>query len=648
MKFIIASFIRRAALLCASCCAFAAIVLPAHAQSRDSSSAELLLSDEPMVFTASKKAQRISDTPSAVTVITRDQIQASEATTLPELLRGAPGVDVIELNRSNTDISLRGTNNIFSNKILVMVDGRSIYQDSFGGVFWNMQPILISQIDRIEIVRGPGATLYGANALAGVINIITQTPDKVKTQTRQAAGEQNSLFSEALVNAGDGITVGAAYRRTAGYNAGNSGYQRDDHALATANFDVQRGHGLGTWRFTGGLTDGKTELSTPYFSESYGRWRSGFLSASYRNDGAAPYSIRGFFNGSHIDGSGAGRDETYDLEAQQQRQIGAHHSFVYGADLRRIQSNSSILGASGHGQNLWALYVQDEYQLASQTTLFGGLRVDTNSSYGTNLSPRLSLVRHLTPTQTARISYGSAFRAPTLLEMYLDVSFPTTPELSLRTLGNPNSKPEELTNLEAGYRIDLKHGGFAGLSVFHYDISRLLEYQVTQYASPAPGLPAVIPVLVETRNGGGAHAQGAELETEIAIGPGVKALLNYSYQDIHRDNGMPIYFAPKHKGNIGIVLGGPGRWNGALMAHIVGAMDYDAAASKSGRMGGHTSIDAAASLRVGSGADGWRLGISATNLLGKEYIEFPDAAIQTGAAPSASIHPRTCWFSIAR
>ncbi|MEI2782515.1 MAG: TonB-dependent receptor plug domain-containing protein [Candidatus Competibacter sp.] len=126
------------------------------------------------VVSASKQAQRLADAASAVFVITQDDIRRSGATSVPEALRLAPGVQVARIDASKWAISIRGFNGRYANKLLVLVDGRSIYTPAFAGVYWEVQDLLLEDIERIEVIRGPGASLWGSNAVNGVINILTK------------------------------------------------------------------------------------------------------------------------------------------------------------------------------------------------------------------------------------------------------------------------------------------------------------------------------------------------------------------------------------------------------------------------------------------------------------------------------------------
>src|ERR1051325_6148623 len=160
--------------------AFVALLLAANsgAQSQKSVPDVTTLSMEDLmnmqVTSVSKRTQKVADAAAAVFVITQEDIRRSGATNIPEALRLVPGIQVARIDENKWAISSRGSNGRFANKLLVLIDGRSVYTPLFSGVYWNVQDVLLEDVDRIEIIRGPGATLWGANAVNGVINIITK------------------------------------------------------------------------------------------------------------------------------------------------------------------------------------------------------------------------------------------------------------------------------------------------------------------------------------------------------------------------------------------------------------------------------------------------------------------------------------------
>ena len=160
---------------------------------------ELIFQPIETVITAGRTEQSIERAPATIAVISSEEIKASGALSIPELLRQVPGLDVMTVSSSHSEVNARGLNQLLSNKMLVLVDGRSTYFDFFGGVIWQALPIVMDQIDRIEIVRSPSSALYGANAFSGVINIITKTPRQIQGGRLKVQGGENSTLYSSFV-----------------------------------------------------------------------------------------------------------------------------------------------------------------------------------------------------------------------------------------------------------------------------------------------------------------------------------------------------------------------------------------------------------------------------------------------------------------
>src|ERR1700694_1197310 len=149
------------------------------------------------VTSVSKRAQKLADAAAAIFVITQDDIRRSGASSIPEALRMAPGLEVARIDENKWAIGSRGFNGRFDNKLLVLIDGRSVYTPLFSGVYWNVQDVMLEDIDRIEVIRGPGATLWGANAVNGVINVITKKAKATQSGVVTAGGGNEERGSVA-------------------------------------------------------------------------------------------------------------------------------------------------------------------------------------------------------------------------------------------------------------------------------------------------------------------------------------------------------------------------------------------------------------------------------------------------------------------
>src|SRR5436190_19823033 len=211
------------------------------------------------VTSASRKEQRADDVAAAVFVITQDDIRRSGMRTLPELLRLVPGAQVSQINSSNWAVSIRGFNGLFSNKLLVLVDGRSIYRRAFSGVFWHAEDLMLGDIDRIEVVRGPGGAVWGANAVNGVINVVT----KAAANTQGLSVNVSAGAGQAQAGARYGGKLGAAAYRV--YSQATShgetqmidGTGADDEWRSLTNgLRLDWGSGAHEWTIDGSLRTG--------------------------------------------------------------------------------------------------------------------------------------------------------------------------------------------------------------------------------------------------------------------------------------------------------------------------------------------------------------------------------------------------------
>ena len=291
------------------------------------------------VTSASRREQRVEDVPAAVYVIGRDEIRRSGMTSIPELLRLAPGVQVARINSNKWAVSVRGFNSLYSNKLLVMVDGRSIYNPAFSTVLWDTEDMVLEDIERIEVIRGPGGAMWGANAVNGVINIIT----------RPSSDTTGGLVR---VSAGSFETGSAAFRYggplgAASYRVFVQGSAQDDSLSApgiSANDDahsVTTGlrtdwtRGRDTVMFQGSATTGRQKplwfdvesatpehgpvlsslMSTTGVANLLGRW-------TRTNRQGSSFQVQAYFDSAHRQGAiGAYTRRTWDIDAQYQ-----HHA----------------------------------------------------------------------------------------------------------------------------------------------------------------------------------------------------------------------------------------------------------------------------------------------------------------------------------
>jgi outer membrane cobalamin receptor len=201
-----------------------------------------LLKEEETVSIAARYEQPISQSPSNVYVITAEDIKHSGATDLPTVLRRIPGMEVMQITGADINVSMRGDNQLIANKLQVMVNGRSIYIDVQGVVFWKLIPVTLPEIERIEVLKGPASVLYGFNAFDGIINIVTKSSEQMKGTTLQFGGGEYGTISSAAIQGG---TIGKlGYRLSVGHDQNQQWQNRNALALRTNKFNVQTEYAL--------------------------------------------------------------------------------------------------------------------------------------------------------------------------------------------------------------------------------------------------------------------------------------------------------------------------------------------------------------------------------------------------------------------
>ncbi|MFY2563801.1 TonB-dependent receptor domain-containing protein [Corallococcus terminator] len=440
---------------------------------------------EERVVTASRRAQSSLEAPNATTVITSEDIRLSGATSLPELLRRVPGADVMSLGIGSANVSLRGFNQRIANKVLVLVDGRTEYQDFLGLTLWSTIPIGLDEIERIEVIRGPGSALYGANAMLGVINIITQAPGSgPRARFNVTAGTGNSVAGSFLSHGNAGAL---RYRTSVAYSQADKwsrdyASDRPDIVLRDPDPDIgvrgARGTLSAVYSFGEGKQVGLSGGVHRYTTEIYplGLLRNYFidgLGAYAKGDvELGPLKLKTFWN--HISGNAGPQYEPIgqrslgteissnlfnaELLFARAFQLGGEHQLNVGVEGRLKRVGWDYLGPLREEIHA-AAFVQDEWRLAEPLRLVASYRVDRhplldNGTPGLAHSPRISALFIPIEGHAFRISAASAFREPTFLESYTRLLVPVqgVNGASALTTGNTGLRPERLTAFELGWR----------------------------------------------------------------------------------------------------------------------------------------------------------------------------------------------------
>jgi iron complex outermembrane receptor protein len=535
------------ALALCRCETAAAQGVPALASELKHLSIEQLMDIE--VTSVSRAPETLSSAAAAVSVITSEDIQRSGATTIPESLRGVPGLHVARRNANSWAVSSRAFSSINSEKLLVLSDTRSIYTPLVSGVRWDVQNYLMDDIERIEVIRGPGASLWGSNAVNGVINITT----------RQARNTQGTLLSatvgtEELAGAaryGGKVGDSGFFRVYGQYSDRDSTYKpgapdSDDWHIGQGGFradwDVSERDAL---TLQGDFYRANIGQYAPSISiigrggpsgdlrvaatggNVLGRWRRQFGPGS-------DLQLRAYFDRTHRDDPSFNDDlDTFDVELQSHLVPVAGHEFVWGLNFRYTDNSNRGKGVfalepEDSRDQLFSGFAQDQFAIAEGMRLTIGTKLEHNDFSGFEVQPTMRLWWDVAQRQNLWAAVSRAVRVPTRLER--DIAVEVTPPGSNPRgvlLGTDDFEAEELLAYELGYR-------WQPLDVLALDLA-LFQNRYEGLASIEFGTPAVDPgtgvvtVPVINVNLTDARSQGAELLTTYSPLSTWRLIVSYSY-----------------------------------------------------------------------------------------------------------------------
>ena len=445
------------------------------------------------VTSVARHPERLLETASAIQVITQEDIRRSGATSIPEALRLADNLQVAQKNSHDWAISARGFNTALANKLLVMIDGRTVYTPLYSGVFWDVQDYVLADIDRIEVISGPGGTLWGANAVNGVINIITKSAADTQGLYAQAGGGSRPQ-DLADIRYGGTLAPGTQFRVYGKYfdrgsemlangdsasdawRQGRGGFRVDSDASArdklTLQGDVYGGH---EDEQTGGVSDSSGE-------NVLGRWSrrisdtsdlglQTYIDRTHISNPAAPLIIGGL----EFAGPGIFQDDltTYDVDFQHRFRIGAANGIVWGWGFRYshdVVSNAPSLAflPPTLDRDLYSVFAQDEIVLRPDLSLTLGSKLERNDYTGFEVEPNMRLSWILNSKQALWSAISRAVRTPSRIDQ--DFSEAAPPHFVLLE-GGSRFTSESVVAYELGYRLQLAQRVSASISTFfnHYD-----------------------------------------------------------------------------------------------------------------------------------------------------------------------------------
>ncbi len=523
---------------------------------------DLMLMEIPTVVTASRHEQQLGTLPYAISVVTAEDISRSGARTIGDALRLVPGVDVAELNYANTAVAPRGFQGALSRTVLVLVDGRQIYDSVFGGTAWGSWPFQLEDISRIEVIRGPGGVTWGSNAVNGVINIITKDPNEQLGLTATGGGGSRGQQKEHL---GYGLTAQKLRLRVSGEYEGSDGFRRGGSLLRRLDDDYKIGrmgvHAIydqgpqDTLTLSGGsgVSDGGYP---PPVASGFGMGKNTGSQASYllgkwehEVEADNRVALTGYVNDFYFCPINRSTDYRYQQLALQINHVFKpveNHTLSWGIDSRTDLVDASncdpfLLTRDFVSTAIIGAYVHDDWRFAPRWSLSLGARMDYEFYGGFQPSARAALSYELDEKSSLYGAVSRAFQMPPIGLRFVDL--PLMNGL-IHGIGHESVEPEALIGYEVGYRSTFFDRLNTSLCTYWHDYDDVTTF--SPYLGP-PGL-----MHFDYDNRAAASSYGVEAEARYAVTRQLTLQANYTYQQLDWSGPFPytdkdLITPPSHK-----------------------------------------------------------------------------------------------------
>ena len=608
------------------------------------------------VTSVSRREEGLRNAAAAVAVLTHEDLRRSGATSMPEALRLVPGLHVARQNSTSWSVNARGFSSVNSEKLLVLSDTRSIYTPLFSGVAWDVQDYLLADVERVEVIRGPGAALWGSNAVNGVVNITTRSARDTHGDYLEAGAGDSDRFWVGARHGGES-SGGKHYRVFARYydraptdNAatsedeaqlGHLGFRMDWQGADEAGWTVQGDAYAGTM---GQLAPAVEVIGRPgptgqldskvSGGNMLGRWR--------RATGAdSDLQVRAYYDFTRRDDpSFLDTLHTVDLDLQQRFRM-KRHEIVWGM-AGRLTSNRNesrgIFAVSPESSDdlLWSGFVQDQISLSDSVALTLGTKLEHNDFSGFEVQPSIRAAWSR-ESHTMWLAASRAVRVPTRFErdINIDASDPAGDPV-FRLVGNRDFDAERLIAYEAGYRWEVSRQLWLDLAMFHNEYEQLVSLELGDPFLDTTGR-TIVPVL--NRNLGSGNSRGAELLVEWLPMENWRLTASYSALDLDLDStGLDVNRNEWIEGST------PHGMLGLRSLLTLGRAEVDAQFRHHTRIrrlptdvtGGGIDAYSSLDLRVGWQLNAeWRISLMGQNLLDAEHVEFGSPATRGELARAA-------------
>ena len=624
------------------------------------------------VSSASRKSQTLSDTAAAAFVISQDDIRRSGATSIPDALRMAPGIEVAQINASAWAITARGFNGRYANKLLVLMDGRTIYTPLFSGVFWNLQDTLLEDIERIEVIRGPGAVMWGANAVNGVINIITKKAKDTQGNLFVAGGgnqeqgfagyrhggqigDDGSYRVYAKTFEREAFVDAAGQRLHDDWRSVQGGFRIDDRISSDHRYTIQ---GDVYRKNIGSTVTPQTVL--PPFNTAFNvddhadganvlaRWEGNFADGS-------EFMLQGYYDRVNFSAAAlSDSQDMLDIDFQHRLHPSASHDLMWGASYRFIHSTTANTSAiaftpNSLGYHNGSVFVQDDITLIDNTLrLTLGTKLEESHFGNTQVQPNARLLWTPDDKHSIWASVSRAARTPSRGEAQANVGLgavsvatgfpPPFDQIPVQVLAspNPNLKAEKVFAAEIGYRTQWTDTFSTDITAFSNHYTDLIMFRLGAFDPVTFTQP-----LVWFNNSREVTTRGIEFSSEWQALDWMRFTGNYSHLKIEmpQDSINPdtAGLSPRHHGSL--------RWQMDLNKQT--KLDFTlrhVSKLEASRqpVPAYTTFDARLAYQPYSGIE---LSFVAQNLFSPRHPEYRDSSAVSLPASSVEI-PRSIYGKI--
>jgi iron complex outermembrane receptor protein len=621
------------------------------------------------VVSASRSAESVWEAAAAISVVTSADIERSGATSIPEALRLVPGVQVARINTSAWAISVRGFNSPLANKLLVLIDGREIYDPLFSGVYWDVQDTALEDIDRIEVIRGPGASLWGANAVNGVINIITKS----------AAETQGALVSAIAGNVERGTVTaryGGIFSDDAHWRIYGRAFERDDQETLSGADDQSHWSALrGGFRVDASPTTRQTlTIQGDLYHSETGQFRrvpsftAPFMALESETIVAEGGNVLGRWSREGEDGGRLtaqayldmtrrrqrtleDQRTTFDLDVQYEFPTFGAHDLIAGVRYRYTADDITETDVirSNHGTNreqLLSTFVQDQITLSPAWRLTLGAKIDDTEYTGIEVQPNARL-QWAGDDQMVWSAVSRAVRTPSELDREFNIllaagAFMGGPiPATIEIFPSPRFESEEVVAYELGYRRQWNENVTMDVALFHNEYSGLATLTPLNLQVALDPLRVIfIPIVVTNRTN--AYTDGVEVALNWRAQENLNLSLAYSFLDMELhapsraiDGDVAEGRSPSNQATL------RAQWDAtdrlaldATLYYVDELPDY--------QINAYTRTDARVAYRL---TDQLQFELIGQGLFDEDHREFTDPSDVNAAAIGRSIFGRLTWRS---